>query len=130
MIEQYVYNLITQDATLATLLDDGSGGFKLYPVVVPREEDVDQAIAFSTINSTDVYPEFKSVDIQFNIFAQTHTKVVEIANALANIFNEDNNKSEGGQDVVFSKRRSETDFGYDFDNKLYQREATYYFKLR
>lgn len=130
MIEQYVYNLIVADTTLQTLLDNGNGGYHLYPTVVPKTINTDIAVTFSLISTVDAYPTVKSVQIQFNIFAPTHQEVVEMAQALNNLLNEDNHKSSGGVNVIYSQRSSEADLGYNFDDKVFQRQATYYFKLR
>lgn len=132
MIEQYIYNKITEDETLQELLNAGSDDFYLYPGVIPRgEENFDVAVTFTLITSTDVYPASKSVNIQFNIFGAVHADVAEVAQALETLFNEDNNQSDGGVGVVYSQRVSESDLGKSLDNEaLYQREATYYFKLR
>lgn len=130
MIEQYIYNKITQDSALQTLLDDGDGGYKLFPTVVPRGVETDKAVTFTLINSNDAYPKIQSVNVQFNIFADTHTEVAQISEALADLFNEDNNQLEAGVGVVYSQRVSQTDLGFNFDDENYQREATYYFKLR
>lgn len=129
MIEQYIYNKITDDSTLATLLANGSG-FYLYPNVVPQGIDFEKAVTFTTIGTSDVYPNAKSVTVQFNLFADTHQGLVELAEALSDVFNEDNNQKDGGIDMVFSMRQSQSDLGYDYDTKVYQREATYYFKIR
>lgn len=128
-MENYIYNKIKEDTTLANLLANGSK-FHIYPGVIPRGIKFSQAITHSLINSTDAYPKISSQNIQFNIFAKKHKKIVEVANALANLFNEDNLQTEAGVQVVFSIRKSETDLGYDYDEKIYQREASYYFKLR
>jgi hypothetical protein len=130
MLEQYIYNKITEDTALQSLLSAGSDDFYLYPNVIPRSLMIDVAVTFTTIITTDVFPASKSVQVQFNIFAKSHSKVVEIANALSDLFNEDNNNSSDGVGVVFSIRKSESDIGFDFDDELYQREATYYFKIR
>lgn len=130
MIEQYIYDKITGDATLQSLLSDGSSGYQVYPNVVPRGKDVNQAVTFTLVNTSDVYPDLISVNIQFNIFAQTHAKISEIAQAISDLFNEDNNQKEDAISVVYSQRISETDLGFDYDSQIYQREATYYFKLR
>lgn len=132
MLEQYIYNKITEDTALQSLLSAGSDDFYLYPNVIPRSLMVDVAVTFTTIITTDVYPASKSVQVQFNIFAKSHSKTVEIAQALSDLFNEDNNQldAESGVGVVFSIRKSESDIGFDYDDELYQREATYYFKLK
>lgn len=130
MIEQYVYNLITADATLQALLTDGAGGYHIYPGAIKRGVEFNQAITFTNIITNDDYPTIQSRIIQFNIFAKTHTKTVEMGQALASLFNEDNLKSSGGVDVVFSIRQSESDVEVNFDDGLFQREATYYFKIR
>lgn len=130
MIEQYIYDRITADPTLQGLLSDGNGGYLLYPNVVPREGTIEKAITFTTIATIDVYPAAESVNVQFNIFSKTHTEAAQITQALADIFNEDNNQTAGGIQVVYSQRKSQSDLGKDRDDDLYQREATYYFKLR
>lgn len=130
MIEQYLYNRITEDTTLQGFLSDGAGGYKLYPGVVPRGNDITNAVTFTTIVTNDVYPKALSVTVQFSVFSKTHADSVLITRALANLFNEDNRQSDAGVDVVFSIRKSESDLGFDYDDNLYQREATYYFKLR
>ena len=129
MIEQYVFNKIQADTTLNTLLTKNSI-LNLYPSVVPRSAVFDNAITFSTITTVDVFPASKSVNVQFNIFTKEHVKSVEIAEALSNLFNEDNHQKDGGVDMVFSIRKSESDLGFNFDTNIYQREATYYFKIR
>ena len=132
MIEQYIYNTITEDETLQELLHAGSDDFYLYPGVIPRGvEGFDVAVAFTLITTTDVYPASRSVNVQFNIFGARHQDVAEVAQALEVRFNEDHNQSSGGVDVVYSQRVSESDLGKSLDNDaLYQREATYYFKIR
>lgn len=131
MIEQYVFNKITADPTLQALLTDGAGGYHLYPAVVPRGVETSNMLTFTRIGTTDVYPASESVNVQFNIFTKAHGQAVAIAEALSNLMNEDNNQPlTGGTAVVYSQRKSESDLGFDFDDKLYQREATYYFKLR
>ena len=130
MIEQYVYNLIVADAALQALLTNGAGGYNVFPTAVPRELSANKMLTFTSISSFDRYPNIKSVNVQFNVFATVHLDAVAICTALANIFNEDNNHTSGGINVVFSIRQSESDLGYDFDEKQYQRQATYYFKIR
>ena len=132
MLEQYIYDKITNDETLQELLAAGSDSFHVYPNVIPRSVNFEQALTFTLIITRDVYPGYVSRDVQFNIFAKTHAKTVQIANALANLFNEDNNQNEDGVKVVYSQRHSESDLGFDFDEgeNYYQREATYYFKMR
>lgn len=132
MIEQYIYTKITTDIALQALLTNGAGGFYVYPGVIPRSvENFDTAIAFSLISTRDVYPVSKSVNVQFNIFGTSHSKVAEVANALNNLFNGDNLQTVGSLKMVYSQRVSESDLGKTLDNEaLYQREATYYFKTR
>lgn len=130
MIEQYIYNRISQDETLATLLENVEGGVHLYPAVVPRGANASSAMTFTQIGSTDAYPNVTSVNIQFNIFSTKHSQVAAMAKALADIFNEDHLQTEGGTSVVFSQRQSESDLGFDYNEKEYQRQSTYYFKLR
>lgn len=130
MLEQFIYNKITEDDTLQTLLSAGSDDYNLYPGVIPRGIDFDRAVTFTLLITTDVYPASKSMTVQFNIFAKKHSEIVEIAQALEDLFNESNNQSDDNVDVVFSLRRSESDLGFNYDDGLYQREATYYFKLR
>lgn len=130
MIEQYVYNKITSDTTLQALLSAGGGKYHLYAGIVPRGIDITKAVTFTLITTVDAYPNIKSANIQFNIFAKTYTDTVTIAQALEAVFNGDNNKSDGGVDMIFSIRKSESYIGHDYDDGLHQREATYYFKLR
>lgn len=129
MIEQYIFNLISANSPLSTLLTKNSV-LNLYPAVIPRGVDFDNAVTFSTIITTDVYPASKSVQVQFNIFTKEHIKAVQVAQALSDLFNEDNHQSSGGVDMVFSIRKSEADIGFNYDTNIYQREATYYFKIR
>ena len=130
MLEQYIYNLITADATLQALLTAGGSNYHLYPAVVPRGVEFNQAVTFTLITTFDAFPTVQAKSIQFNIFSKTHTKAVEISQALSNLFNGDNLKTSGGAEVVFSIRASESDLGFNYDDKLYQREATYNFKVR
>ena len=131
MIEQYIFNKVTADPTLQGLLTDGAGGYHVYPTVVPRGIETTNILTFTRVGTTDVYPAAQSVDIQFNIFTKVHGQSVAIAEALSALFNEDNNQPlDGGTAVVYSQRKSDSDLGFDFDDKEYQREATYYFKLR
>lgn len=130
MIEQYIYDLITADPELAELLGIGSGDFALYPAVVPKGIEIDKAVTFTLIGTTDRFPTVRAATVQFNIFAKTHTDTVEIANALATLFNGDTNKASGGEAVYFSIRVSESDLGYNYDDGIYQREASYSFKMR
>lgn len=132
MIENYVYTKITQDTALQALLTDGASGYHVYPNVVPRSVNTFiSAITFTLITTKDVYPVSKSVNIQFNIFSKEHTKVAQVAEALSNLFNGDNLQNAGNVQMVYSQRISESDLGKTLDNEeLYQREATYYFKIR
>ena len=133
-MEQYVYDKITEDEALQLLLTIDSGDVALYPGAVPRGVEFDRAVTFTTIITTDAYPHIKSVQVQFNIFAKTHADIGAISKALYDLFNEDNNNSNGeGEakvEVVYSQRKTEADIGFNYDDGLYQREATYYFKLR
>lgn len=129
MLEQYIYNKISNDPVLSNLLSK-DGVLNLYPTVIPRGVSADNTMTFTTISTTDVYPNAKGVYIQFNIFTKEHVKAVEIANGLSNLFNEDNNQSDGGINVIFSIRKSESDLGFNFDTNIYQREASYYYKIR
>jgi len=131
MLEQYIYNLITGDATLQTLLSAGGGKYHLYPTVIPNGVDfTNVAVTFTLITTVDSFPTIESRSYQFNIFAKTHTKAAQVAQAISNVFNGDNLQSSGNAEVVFSIRVSETDLGYDFDTKNFQRETTYNFKVR
>lgn len=131
MIEQYIFNKITADTTLQALLTDGASGYHVYPLVVPRSLIFTKAITFTTIATGDAYPNIKSVTVQFNIFAKTHTDTVLISKALSDLFNEDNNNKDGTNiAVVYSERVSESDLGFDFDETIYHRESSYYFKIR
>lgn len=130
MIEQYVFTRITANPALQTLLSAGGGKYHLYPAVIPRGITFDRAVTFTTIITNDGYPAIKSVNAQFNIFAKKHSDVAAIASALSDLFNGEDNQTAGGINVVFSIRSSESDLGFDYDMNLYQREATYYYKIR
>jgi len=131
MIEQYIFNKITADITLQGLLTDGNGGYNLYPLVVPRSLTFTKAVTFTTVATNDVFPNVNSVTVQFNIFTKTHTDAVLISKAIANLFNGDNNQLDAGNiAVVYSERASESDLGFDFDETIYHRESSYYFKIR
>lgn len=132
MIEEYIYTKVTQDPALQALLTDGVGGYNIYPGVIPRGvESFNVAVSFSLITTRDVYPVSKSVNVQFNIFSSEHIKTAQTAKALNDLFNEDNLQTVGDLKMVYSQRISESDLGKTLDNDaLYQREATYYFKLR
>lgn len=130
MIESYIFNKITNDATLMSLLSAGGGKYHAYPAVVPRGVDFDRALTFSVITAAYVYPAATSINVQLGIFAKTHTDANTVAQALYALFNEDNNDSAEGIEVVYSQRVSETDLGFNYDDGLYQRQATYYFKTR
>lgn len=129
MLEQYIYNLIGADSALTALLGSGDD-IKLYPAVVPKGETIDKAVTFTLIGTTDRFPTYRAASVQFNIFAASHTDTVEIAQALAALFNGDMNHASGGEEVYFSIRVSESDLGFNFDDGIYQREATYSFKMR
>jgi len=128
-ISYYVYEVITQDPTLAGLLADGNNGYHLYPSVVPEAINIETAVAFELINTTDTFPKSTTRRVQFNIFAEKHTKTVEVANALHDRLQYDRLRTFGGVSVVRSQRSDESGLGYDYDIDLYQREATYDFKL-
>lgn len=142
MIEQYIYNRIVADSTLQTLLGKSGGGVHLYPLAVPKGINLDLVfenndkgvVSFSLITTGDGYPDIKSRNVQFNVFSSKHSLTVEICDALSNIFNEDNNQKSGGVGVVYSQRISEGDIGFEFDenddNGVYQRETSFYFKVR
>lgn len=130
MIEQYVYDRITEDLTLQTLLSAGSDGLHLYPTVVPRGIDGDRIVTFTLITTNDGFPAIESRNVQFNIFTKTHTDGATIAAALADLFNQDHLQTEGGVKVVFSQRVSESDLGFNYNDNNYQREATFSFRIR
>jgi len=130
MIESYVFKRITTDPTLMSLLSAGGGKYHAYPAVVPRGIPFDKALTFSVIVATYVYPGATSFNVQFGIFSKTHTDAATISQALYSLFNEDNNQKAEGVNVIYSQRVSDTDLGQNFDDGLYQRETTYYFKTR
>ena len=131
MIEQYVYDKIEEDETLQELLSAGSDGIHLYPGAVERGVEFERAVTFTLINTGDAFPTIQSRFVQFNIFAKRHSETAEIADALANLFNEDNNNSSDGVDVVFSIRQGENDLGRELDEEVYfQRQVTYKFIMR
>lgn len=130
MIEQFIFDKVTSDPTLQTLLFAGTGKYHLYPAVIPRGISFDKAATFTKIITNDAFPAIQSVDIQFNIFAKSHADTVAISKALSDLFNDNRNQTSGGVSVYYSIRSSESDLGYDFDEKLYQRESTYNYKLR
>ena len=130
MIEQFVYDAISQDETLQALLSAGSDGIHLYPSSVPTGIEAEAMVTFTLIGTRDRYPEIEARSVQFSIFTKTHTGGATIAAALASIFNDDNRRTEDGVKVVKSMRESESDLGYDYDDKYYQREATYGFIMR
>lgn len=130
MLEQFVYDRISQDATLQGLLDAGGGNMHLYPTVVPRGIDADDLLTFTLIGTRDAFPAVEARSVQFNIFTKTHTAGANIAKALADLFNDDQRKTKDGVQVVYSIRESESDLGFNYDDKYYQREATYGFKMR
>ena len=125
-MEQCVYNKIKLSPLHAIVGDN------VFPMVIPRSASVEKAITFTKIVTVDEYPNVKSTQFQFNIFAKKHSDVGAIAEGLYDLFNQKENDTTPDVDigVVFSIRRSESDIDYDYDGKLYQREATYYFKLR
>ena len=84
MIEQYVYDKVTADPTLQGLITDGAGGYRLYPDVVPRGTTIENAITFTNIITTDVYPAVESRTIQFNIFSQNNS-ALEAGNLLESL---------------------------------------------
>ena len=129
MIEQYIYNLISADATLTSLLTENTE-LRLYPEVVPSGIEFNTAVTFTLITTSDTFPTIQSRNVQFNIFTRTHTIGAQIADALADLFNEDHLKTSGGIGVVYSQRVSESGLGYDYDDKHYHREATYTFKIK
>lgn len=129
MIEQYIYNLITADEALTDLLGEGED-IALYPNSVPTGTAFERAVTFTLIGTTDRFPKVEAPTVQFNIFARTHTDTAAIAKALADLFNQQFNRSSGGVEVYYSQRMSESDLGFQRDDNVYQREATYSFKIR
>lgn len=129
MIEQYIFNRITGNSTLQSLLSAGGGKYHVYPDVVPNGIDFDRAITFTLLITNDVFPAVESRTVQFNIFAKTAADRHAIGAALADLFNDDNLQTSGGTSVIYSKRQSESSLGYSYDTKLFQGEATYYFKV-
>lgn len=132
MIEQYIYNRITQDETLQELLTAGSDGFHIYPNKVPRGTEFQQGVTFSRVGGGFVYPNLETILIQFSIFARTHAKLGEVSSAIANIFNEDHNQTSGDISIVYSQKQgNEFDLPSDLDDpNYYQRSVTYLFKIR
>ncbi len=130
MIEQFIYDSIEQDETLQELLSAGSDGLHLYPTAVPRGIDGDNMVTFTLITTFDNFPAIQSRNVQFSIFTKTHTDGAIIAAALADLFNDNQRKTEDGVQVVYSIRASESNLGFDYDDNTYQREATYSFKMR
>lgn len=130
MLEQFIYDRISQDETLQDYLSAGSDGINLYPGVVPAGVEDDMIVTFTLITTRDSFPAVLSRSVQFNIFTKTHTDGVVIAQALADLFNDNKLQTEDGVKVVYSIRESESDLGFNYDDKYYQREATYAFKMR
>jgi len=130
MIEQFIYDSISQDETLQELLSAGSDGINLFPSVVPQSIEADSVVTFTLIVTTDAFPAIQARSVQFNIFTKTHTAGATIAAALADLFNDNKLQTQDGVKVVYSIRESESDLGFNYDDKYYQREATYSFKIR
>lgn len=130
MLEQFIYDKISQDETLQELLSAGSDGIYLYPNVVPTGIESDAMVTFTLIGTRDAFPAVQARSVQFNIFTKTHTTGATIAAALAALFNDNQRQSDDGVKVVYSNRESESDLGFNYDDKYYQREATYGFKIR
>lgn len=132
MIEQYIFNKITTNTVLQALLTAGGGKYHIYPGKVPRGIDFQQGVVFSRVGGGSGYPKVKSHIIQFNIFARTHTKLGEVSEALYELFDEVNNDSSGGVDIVYSQRQNaEFDIESSLDDpNYYMRVASYYFKMR
>lgn len=132
MIEQYIYNKITEDETLQELLSAGSDGFHIYPTKVPRGVEFAQGVAFSRVGGGFVYPNLETITVQFSIFARTHTKLAEVAQAISNVFNEDHYQTSGDITIVYSQKQgNEFDMPSDLDDpNYYQRTVTYLFKIK
>lgn len=132
MIEQYVYDLIKNDPTLAGLLSKGESpdSIHLYPNVLPRGLTFDQAVTFTRIITYDAFPAIQAITIQFNIFTHKHMDGAAIGQALYDLFNQATNYTAGGISTYYVQRVSESDIDFNYDDKLYQREATYNFKVR
>lgn len=128
-IEDHIYARIIDDPALQALLTDGNGGFNVFSPVIPRGITFTKAVAFSYILSRSRFPNANSIDVQFNIFSTKHQDTIAIATALADLFHQDHGKEEEGVFVVYSQKQTETDLGLNYDDNLYQRSISYYFKV-
>jgi|SRR5690606_16139252 len=129
-MEQYLFERITNNVVLQALLQKSGGGYNVYVLNIPTGISFTRAIRITTINTITRFPAINAVNVQIDIFAERHSDTVKIANALYDMFNMETNVSGTDVNIVYSQRVDESDIDYDEDDKLYHRQATYYFKIR
>lgn len=83
-MEESIYNVITQDSTLGTLLGNGDRTFRVYPLVLPEAfpESAPNAMTYTQINKSLIWPLLRVATFQFNCFGKSLKAAREIADAL------------------------------------------------
>lgn len=103
-IGKAIYKEITEDTELSNLLDNGEGGFHLYPVAIPEEVYPEKAIIYSDITTSNTYPNAETSSYEFLCVADTYKNSRELANEIKRLFNDKRNNNLGGiKTVTYTK---------------------------
>lgn len=119
MLEQAIFNEITQDVTLGGKLDAGGGRFHVYPLHVPEGVLPERAITYNEIDQSLTYPLVRSSLFQISCFAKTFAEAEAMADDIDRIFNDRSEDMLGGvQGVKYVKFQGRSSL-FDTDAKLY-----------
>jgi len=123
MIQAGIFNELKNDPALASLLDDGSGGFNIFPTVVPepRLENTNYEAFityFKIAENRDRTCNFVVHTFQINAIARTYNSVQDLADDIIRVlqcFVGDM----GGQELVDRSYEINRVDQYNDDNQLY-----------
>ena len=119
MLEEAIYNAITQDATLGAKLNAGGGKFNLYPLRLPEGVSPAQGMTYTEIDQSLTYPLVRTSLFQFNCVANSFALARGMADDLDRIFNDESEFLLGGvKGVKYVKFQGRTAL-HDPDAELY-----------
>ena len=129
-IKNYIFTKVTGNTELQTLLSDGAGGYDFYVPSIPTGKEFETGMAASILNAPKNFPTIEAYTVQFNIFSKLDTNASKVFAALADLFDQNRNDTDGTITIVASKQTDGGDLPRDVDTGEYHQFAVYNFIVR
>ena len=127
-MEEAIFAELTADSALATKLNAGSGRYHIYPLRVPENVHISQALTYAETTQILTYPALKISVFRLTAIADTFVKARDMANDLDRIFTIQGAYKLGRSfPVVFVQVQSRAT-SYDEQGKLYHYAVDVFFK--